>query len=282
MSTLRALDTSGFAAIAVPAEFGAPPRLEWLPIASLVVDTAYQRDITKVGRKNVRHIAANFKWSEFSPVVVSPIEGERYAIVDGQHHCLAAKLCGITHVPCAIIEMAASAQARAFRAINGNVTRIHNLTLFHAAVAAGDDDAVRIAALCERAGVSVVRNPTAAQDMKPGQTMAAATIGRAAERFGDAITELALRTIVTSGDGNAGMLSLRIIWGVTEVLADHPEWCVHEAKLRTAFDGIDLSEMLQEAASTAARVRGSSAIDQFEGLLVDALMKALGRGSKTK
>ena len=280
MTALRPLDTSGYAALAVPADFGAMPRLEYLPLSSLVIDPTYQRDVTKIGRKNVRLIATRFKWSEFAPVVVSPLDGGLFAIVDAQHRCTAAALCGIERVPCSIIDIEPGEQARAFRAINGNTTRVHALTLYHASVAAGDAAALRIAALCKRAGVSVVRNPTAADDMQPGQTMAAATIGRAAERFGDDIAELALRMIVGTGGGNAGMLSLRIVWGVAEVLADHPEWCTDETRLRAAFDDLHLGEMLLEASVAAARRRGTSAIDQFEGLLVEALMKRLGQGSR--
>ena len=65
-------------------EAGPAPMLQWLAIAALVVDPAYQRPIARAGRRNVTKIAAGFTWSKFAPVVVAPIEGGRYAIIDGQ------------------------------------------------------------------------------------------------------------------------------------------------------------------------------------------------------
>jgi hypothetical protein len=280
MTKLRALDTAGYAAISTPSSFGKPPKLEWLALSDLVIDPDYQRDVTSVGRSNVRRIASAFNWSMFTTVMVSSVGGNKYAIVDGQHRCTAAALCGVDRVPCAIIEAAPGEQARAFRAINGNVTRMHTLSLFHAAVAAGEPDALRIAEACRRAGVTVMRSPTPASDMKPGQTNVTLAIGKALQRFGDKVTELALRTIIATGDGNAGMLSRTIIWGVAEVLNDHPEWHAEEAALRRAFDDIDLDDMLRKASASAARLRGTSATDQFEGLLVGALLASLGKGSK--
>lgn len=277
---IRALDTTGYAAIGVPSSFGKPPRLEWLPLSDLVIDPDYQREITSVGRSNIRRIAAAFNWSMFTTVMVSSVGSNKYAIVDGQHRCTAAALCGVDRVPCAIIEAAPGEQAKAFRAINGNVTRMHTLSLFHAAVAAGEPDALRIAEICRSAGVTVMRSPTPAAEMKPGQTNVVLAIGKALQRFGDKVTELALRTVIATGDGNAGMLSRTIIWGIAEVLADHPEWHADEAALRRAFDGIDLDDMLRRASAAAARLRGTSATDQFEGLLVEALTNSLGKGSK--
>jgi hypothetical protein len=54
---------------------GAVPMLQWMKIADLVVDPAYQRPIAGKGRLNVDQIARSFSWSCFSPVVVSPVEG---------------------------------------------------------------------------------------------------------------------------------------------------------------------------------------------------------------
>jgi hypothetical protein len=52
---------------------GAVPMLQWLKIADLVIDPAYQRPIIGRGRQNVERIARAFSWSCFAPVVVSPV-----------------------------------------------------------------------------------------------------------------------------------------------------------------------------------------------------------------
>lgn len=274
MTHLRPVETRDYAAIAVPSSFGRPPKLEWLSIASLVIDSEYQREITPRGRANVRRIAAAFDWAMFSPVIVAPAGGGKFAIVDGQHRTTAAKLCGIDRVPCVVIDVGKAIQAQAFKAINGNVTRMHTIHLHHASVAAGDEKALRIADVCRKAGVTIVRNPTQSTLLKVGETVVVTSIGRAIERFGEAATVFGLKAIVATGGGNPGLLSQTIIWGVIEVLHDHPEWCKDVSRLHAALDNIELEEMWRRATSAAARLRGSSSTDQFEGLLVEALEKS--------
>jgi len=90
----------------------------------LVVDPAYQRPIIGRGRHNVDRIARTFSWSCFAPVVVAPVEGGKFAIIDGQHRTTAAALVGLESVPCHVVAAAREAQAAAFKAINGVTTPI--------------------------------------------------------------------------------------------------------------------------------------------------------------
>ena len=90
---------------------GAAPMLQWLKIADLVVDPAYQRPIVGKGRQNVDRIAQTFSWSCFAPVVVSPVEGGKFAIIDGQHRTTSAAILGFDSVPCQIVIAAREEQA---------------------------------------------------------------------------------------------------------------------------------------------------------------------------
>src|SRR5687767_15353118 len=108
---------------------GPAPMLQWLKIADLVVDTSYQRPIIGKGRRNVDRIARAFSWSCFAPVVVSPVEGGKFAIIDGQHRTTAASLVGIDSVPCQIVIAEREEQAAAFKAINGITTPISRMAL---------------------------------------------------------------------------------------------------------------------------------------------------------
>lgn len=267
---LRPITTGDYAAIETPHSFGRPQQLKWLPIASLVVDPEYQRDITLQGRTNVRRIAQAFNWSMFAPIVVASIGGDKYAIVDGQHRTTAAKLCGLDKVPCAIIEATRGEQASAFKAINGNVTRLSSIQLFHASVAAGDAAAVRVARVCKAADVVILRYPKAWDIIAPGETLTPVIIGRAIVKFGEEIATLALRTIRHAGGGQAGALRGPIIFGTAEVLHDHTEWRDAD-RLAQLFDTLDLFAMLNESVAAAAHTRGSSTIDQFEARLVAAI-----------
>jgi hypothetical protein len=89
----------------------------------LVVDTEYQREIGRKGATNVMQIAEHFDWSKFAPVVVAPVEGGRFAIVDGQHRTTAAMLREIKEVPCQVVQADRAKQAAAYAAVNGNITK---------------------------------------------------------------------------------------------------------------------------------------------------------------
>lgn len=110
-----------------PEDYGPVPEMRWLPIGKLIVDDAYQREITPAGQRNIRAIADAFSWMKFAPVVVSPVAGGAYAIVDGQHRTTAAATIGVDSVPCLIIQADRKQQAQAFRAINGQVIRAISL-----------------------------------------------------------------------------------------------------------------------------------------------------------
>jgi hypothetical protein len=271
-------DARQYRGVVPPASCGRPPKLKWIAISALVIDPDYQRPITETGHRNVRRIAAEFDWIKFAPVVVAAAGGNRFAIVDGQHRTTAAKLIGIDKVPCAIIDAARAQQAMAFRAINGNVTKISSLQHHHAAVVAGDPDALHLTQVCKHAGVAVARYPVPWNEIKAGQTLAPKVTMRALARFGDGPVVAALDAIVHSGDGNAGMLRGPIIVASARVLAAHREW--RGAALRAAYDTIDLEELLKRASKAAARTPGSSVADQLEGSLAAALddyFEAAGR-----
>jgi hypothetical protein len=134
---------------------GAAPMLQWLKITDLVVDPAYQRPIIGKGRQNVDRIARAFSWSCFAPVVVSPVAGGKFAIIDGQHRTTAATLVGFDSVPCQIVIAAKEEQAAAFKAINGTTTPISIMALHAAALVACEPWAVQIAHVCACAQVEL-------------------------------------------------------------------------------------------------------------------------------
>jgi ParB-like nuclease domain len=88
------LSTQRFSSPASEFSPGPAPFLEWIETDKLVVDVTYQREIGRRGATNVNQIAENFDWSKFAPVIVAPVEGGQFAIVDGQHRTTAAILRG--------------------------------------------------------------------------------------------------------------------------------------------------------------------------------------------
>ncbi|TRO96748.1 hypothetical protein FKB34_01905 [Glycocaulis profundi] len=162
--------------------------LVWVPLERLVVDTRYQRLVNASGRKNVRTITEHFSWARFDPLMIAPADGlkDRFAILDGQHRAMAATLHPrVEAVPAYLHRLDLKGQARAFMAINADVTQVTPLQLHHAGVAAEDPDALFTARVCEAAGVMLPRYPKSQKRIRPDETMAVKTIRDALKQHGE-------------------------------------------------------------------------------------------------
>ena len=144
----------------------AAPMLSWIKIADLVIDDHYQRLLTPTSWIAIRKIAEAFRWGRFTPVLVSPTLDGRYAVIDGQHRCHAAALCGFASVPCMVVHLAQAEQASAFAWVNGNVTRISPHHLYRAGLAAGEGWAERCLTAVEGAGCTLATSNPSSDDKK--------------------------------------------------------------------------------------------------------------------
>ncbi|WP_158811222.1 ParB N-terminal domain-containing protein [Beijerinckia sp. L45] len=270
----RAIDASRFANVEKPSSFGPAAQLQWLEIASLVVDDRYQRQVVDAGMRTIRSIITQFDWRKFAPVVVSPIEGGLFAIVDGQHRTTAAAACGHEKVPCAVILADWTVQASIFSAINGTITKVSRSQQFKAELAAQDPAALRVAAVAKAAGVRVLFSHKAASAMKPGDTLALEAIRRAIDKHGDVPTIVGLRAIVASAGDLCGYLRGPVIRAVVEVVADHPEWRTH-AGLDEAFRALDLEQAWRNACVAAAQHKGLASGDALQAEIITHLYAQL-------
>jgi hypothetical protein len=233
---------------------GAAPMLQWLKIADLVVDPAYQRPIIGNGRRNVDRIAHSFSWSCFAPVVVSPVEGGKFAIIDGQHRTTSAAILGFESVPCQVVIAAQEEQAAAFKAINGTTTPISQMALHAAALVASEPWAVQIAHVCACAEVELLRYPVPVDKQAPGQTMAVGAIARCLRQYGEATLITALQCVTQTSNNQPGALSARTIKALCQVLHGDPERRDKGLALLEAFDPIDLMA-IQDASAVDAAVK---------------------------
>ncbi|MFG6604655.1 MULTISPECIES: DUF6551 family protein [unclassified Sulfitobacter] len=166
--TIRAIDITGREAVE-GGPLGETPRLEFLPISSLVIDTSYQREIEGRGWSNINRIAKSFDWAKFSPIVASTRPDGRFAVIDGQHRVHAAALRGIAEVPALVSDLDTQQQAAAFSWINGSVTAMTPNQLFRAALAAFEPWAVQCDAVVSRAGCKLMQFNKNAASKKPGE-----------------------------------------------------------------------------------------------------------------
>lgn len=145
------------------------PMLEWVRIDRMVIDETYQRDLTPGNWTAIRKIAADFHWSRFSPVLLAPLSGGFYAVIDGQHRVHAAAICGFETVPAMIVPIDSSEQARAFSWVNSAVVKITPHHIYKAALAAGEAWAVTAHASVEAAGCKLMTYNSTSKNKQPGQ-----------------------------------------------------------------------------------------------------------------
>jgi hypothetical protein len=269
----KQLNSSRFSAPTLELAPGPAPILQWIEVERLVVDTEYQREIGRRGATNVIQIAEHFDWSKFAPVIVAPIEGGRFAIVDGQHRTTAAMLRDIKEVPCQVVQADRAKQAAAYAAVNGNITKTTPQQLYHAKLAANDQNAHAIANVCSSAGVEVLRRNIPQSEMKVGQTQAIGALSRCLDLYGRDTLITALQCITQTADGNPGFVRATIIEALCEVLSEVPDWRDSGEALLRAMDKFRFPDAWDQIAAGRDKMFPSTA----RKMLADKVRKFLTR-----
>jgi hypothetical protein len=276
MADLRRIDIKAFggrfSGSSAP-DSGPAPDLRWIAIAALRIDPTYQRHVLRTGEKNILAIARGFEWAKFATVIVAPIEGGLFAIIDGQHRATAAALCGKKEIPCQVVIADRRKQAEAFAAVNGNVTAMSTLQLHAARLASGEPRALALAEACAAADVSICRYPVPANKMKPGETLAVSVLQGLLDKFGRDAFVAALSCITKTRQGNPGMIRAQIVDALCAVLEAEPTWRADMKVLIKAMQTFDFA-----AAFNAAR---AAAVN--EGCSIgDALVDSIGSHLESK
>lgn len=224
---------------------GPVSELAFIRLDRLRVDYRYQRRILRTGERQIEKIAASFQWSHFSPVIVAPIEGDLYVIIDGQHRATAALAAGHECAPCMITKLDARGQALAFAALNGSVTRMSALALFHARRGAGDPEAVALDKLCLAGGVRILGYPLSAKMMKPGDCTCPAHMARARARFGDDVLLKACTALAKSGQKDIrGLVNPTMVHALCILFRDVP---LALDRVTATFAHVDLRAIYEKA-----------------------------------
>lgn len=219
---------------------GPPPRMEWLAIGQLGIESDYQRPVTAQGRKTIEKIARGFDWAQFSPVIVRPVGKDRFAVIDGQHRTTAALIRGYEKVPAYIVAADGARAARIFAAVNGTVTRLSSLAIYKAGLAGAEDWALAVQRVSTAAGVSVLLYPVAASQMRPHQTLAVSTIRQMIAIRGEDETIAALKLFRASkGSEKPGAWGAKRILACGNLITAHPGWLRDVDRLCHAASSID-------------------------------------------
>lgn len=169
------------------------PTFEWVTPRELRVDESYQRNLSRRSKVLIRQIIACWDWRRFKPPIVAET-GEGLEIIDGQHTAIAAAMHpGIEKIPVMLVKAPEQhTRAGAFLGHNRERISITSTQMFFAAKIAQDPVAINAQAVCERAGVEILRSPPAGGKFREGQTLAVSAIMRLIARRGSVQAEYAL------------------------------------------------------------------------------------------
>lgn len=246
---------------------GPAPMLQWLKISDLVIDDTYQRDLKGGNWTAIRRIAERFKWSRFSPVFVAPVEGGKYAVIDGQHRTHAAAICGFAEVPCQVVQMTQAEQAASFAAVNGLVTKVTIWNIFKAALVAREKWAVDCAEVCAAADCKLMASNATTETKKPGEVFAIGLIrGHVRSKTGPVAT-LALKGIRNSEFGKtADAYTNDILKPLFAAVTDRPWLVKQQVDISRFIDAFDIYAVLDRASDFAKtkRRQGFANISKFD------------------
>ena len=171
----------------VAAEIGAAARPAFVEVdpRQLWVDEAYQRDLSDKSRRLIKKIVANWSWAQFKPPVVVRVDGVLH-LIDGQHTAIAAVTHGgIVRLPVMLVEAAEIGdRARAFVGHNRDRVAVTPQQTFFAELAAGDETALTIAQVCDRACIKILKFPPSRGAFETGETVAVGAIRTLIDRRG--------------------------------------------------------------------------------------------------
>lgn len=246
---------------------GSAAILQWVRIDQLVIDNDYQRELQRANWSAIRRIATSFKWSRFSPVFVAPVEGGRFAIIDGQHRTHAAAMCGFVEVPCQIVQMTKQEQAASFAAVNGLVTRVTPWNIFKAASAAGERWAVASTAACADAGCCLVGRGGTAAEKKPGEIYCVKLIANHVKAGHATMVTQVLRSVRRSEFGkSAEAYTAEILKPFLSALAERPWLTKANVDLSSFLDSFDIYTAIDRAGEFVKRKRreGFADVSRFD------------------
>lgn len=202
------------------------PMLQWVEIAAMVIDDQYQRPINHGGWRTIRSIAANFRWSCFTPVLLAPIEGGQFAVIDGQHRVHAAAMCGIKSVPAMVVPIAATEQAMAFVQVNTARTSMSQFNLFKAGLAAGEPWAIAADKAVADAGCRLLRFAPNAKSRNPGDVLCVGLVRDLVKKGHDravTVTLTAIRSIDAGGNSAVLLYSDWLLNPLMRAVAEFPD-----------------------------------------------------------
>lgn len=222
----RVRETRAVAAISLPSKLKPAaveiktPEIFVVRPEELVIEAAYQRDLSGKSIKLIRHIVANWNWAKFKPPIVADDDGT-LLVIDGQHTAIAAathpdiRQIPVFKVPAQTVEL----RADSFVAHNRDRLAMSPLQVFHAECAAGDTAALAILRIAIEQGCTIPRSVPPKGTAKPGQATAISALQRIFKANGGDVLARVLRICVKA---NYYPVTSTIAYGLQYIVATKP------------------------------------------------------------
>lgn len=181
-----------------PAPPTPPPVFVDVDPRTLLVEEAYQRDLTARSLAHIRQIAATWDWRKYHPPVVVMTDAGGL-ILDGQHTAIAAaSRPDLPTIPVQLVEADDVAErAQAFLGLNTGQLAHSPVGLHKAAVAAGDVTACAVDRICAAAGVTI-RQAFGGARWNPGDTSSVSGVRFLLTSIGERRTTQVLQSLVAA------------------------------------------------------------------------------------
>lgn len=258
---------------------GPKPKLLWSKLTQLYIPTEYQRSVkSRASETNIAYIRANFNWGDCGALIVSPLKDStppQYAVIDGQHRFRAAEAHGgIVELPCVVIDAkAAREQARNFVVINSKRVKLHPLQEYHAAVVAGEPDAVALQDILDKCKVTIASQALNIRETHPRVTLAVGTLLKMIQNFSEKQIIWVLTIIPEAYGDTPGMLRANLIRVVAQFIKAKPD--ADREKMIDALQSIDIDDLEKDARSYRQIQGGTMASAMLA--VVERAYKSVGR-----
>lgn len=200
------------------AKIGPRPRIMAIDPAELSIDASYQRDLSKKSLRLIQTLVKDWDWRRYKIPVVARVD-DAWHVIDGQHTAIAALTHGgIGQIDVMVVEADEETErARAFIGHNRDRVPITNTQLFFAAATSGDEDAMTALQVCERAGATILRNPSPGRPFRPGEIIAVAALLQLIRRRSAVKARVVIETLVKA---QVAPVSAEYIHAVDAILHD--------------------------------------------------------------
>lgn len=181
------------------------PKFRQVELASLRVDSAYQRNLN---RARATRIAKDYNPFVFGALAVNERRAGQLYVFDGQHRLEAARILGMEKVPCLVYSgMSRQEEALAFYHLDTKRVSLHAMDAFRALILARDKDALAVDRIVRSCGFTFETG--AARYLAPRRIAAVHATQEIYAKGG----EEALRTTLELIDG---------VWPLEENMAARP------------------------------------------------------------